>query len=165
MRWRLPSRRKCSLVVLVAAVGHDGRRPATSRQSIPTRNFLQTGRWAGRAFRDSVDSVSHCTDQHWRERSRGPLVRDPAHMRTACSERVELPQKFSPHLGSDRHAAFIASAGHAVEPAAAALVAGEFGSAGRIPEDHRQAPMNAKPSASSKSSRPRSSSTQRRLSM
>jgi hypothetical protein len=30
MRWRLPSRRKCSLVVLVAAVGHGGRRPARS---------------------------------------------------------------------------------------------------------------------------------------
>ena len=27
MRWRLPSRPRCSLVVLVAAAGHDGRRP------------------------------------------------------------------------------------------------------------------------------------------
>jgi hypothetical protein len=33
MRWRLPSRPRCSLVVLVAAAGHDGRRPATSRRS------------------------------------------------------------------------------------------------------------------------------------
>jgi hypothetical protein len=30
MRWRLPSRPRCSLVVLVAAAGHDGRRPAMS---------------------------------------------------------------------------------------------------------------------------------------
>jgi hypothetical protein len=27
MRWRLPSRPRCSLAVLVAAAGHDGRRP------------------------------------------------------------------------------------------------------------------------------------------
>lgn len=55
-------------------------------------------------------------------------------------------------LRRHRLAAFVAGAGHAVEPAAAAGVAREFGGAGGVFEDHRQAPMNARPSVSRKSS-------------
>jgi hypothetical protein len=51
MRWRSPSRPRCSLVVLVAAAGHDGRRPAKSGPSVtlvsrapPDRPSLTDGR-------------------------------------------------------------------------------------------------------------------------
>src|SRR5438067_1864584 len=47
MRWRLPSRPRCSLVVLVAAAGHDGRRPAISS---PTAKLLIAAvRWRYRS--------------------------------------------------------------------------------------------------------------------
>jgi hypothetical protein len=45
MRWRLPSRPRCSLVVLVAAAGHDGRRPANNgRTAKPLKAVLSTAR-------------------------------------------------------------------------------------------------------------------------
>ena len=41
MRWRLPSRPRCSFAGLVAAAGFDGRKPAMSRRSASPPQFAQ----------------------------------------------------------------------------------------------------------------------------
>ena len=61
---------------------------------------------------------------------------------------LELGLHLRRHLG----AALVAGIAHAVEPAAAALLAGQFRGAGRVEEDHRQAPRKARPSVSRNSS-------------
>ena len=54
MRWRLPSRRKCSLVVLVAAAGHDGRRPGHEQPLVGGVNSRCWRTMTGILFVDEV---------------------------------------------------------------------------------------------------------------
>src|SRR5471032_1821285 len=80
-------------------------------------------------------------------------------------ERFQSPPVLGLRFLAHRRGALVAGAVHAVEPAAAAGVAGEFRGTGGVEENHRQAPMKAKPRPSSSSSKPRASRSQRRRSM